>query len=56
MATGSFSINNLVLDGEGPSLNQLQDVDIVSESHNNIFRFNDSITDPIYPDESVSLT
>lgn len=56
MTTGSCFLNNIVLDGEGPSLNQLEDVEIVSEQHNNIFRFNDSVTDPVYSDGFVNKT
>ena len=54
LVTGKFSIWSLTVSDDSIGLNQIEDVTITTESHNDVLRFNDNITDPTFTDGFVN--
>ena len=52
--SGTLNIGFFEINTDSIGLNQIEDVVITSESHNDLIRFNDNATDPTYTDGFVN--
>jgi len=52
--SGTLSVGLFEVTTDSIGLNQIEDVVITSETHNDLIRFNDNATDPTYTDGFVN--
>ena len=52
--SGTLSIGVFEINTDSIVLNQIEDVFIISETHNDLIRFNENATDPTYTDGFVN--
>ena len=52
--SGTLNIGFFEINTDSIGLNQIEDVVITSETHNDLIRFNDNATDPTYTDGFVN--